>query len=211
MLFALLSFSALGQGEFDPQKSYNTFKMAAKVSSSFVFDFNPINYSMDGFSPAIILTTKRNNFHEFELTQFNISKGYDQYTYEKVKSSDVGLGYQFMWSLTKKSARWVPLLGFGSSVRFQSVETNSQFGSFYDRNYSLIIGSFGVVPQLRYFASEKFFFDLAIPLNCFDLSYGSKGTENPSIPVRQQKMDGFSVEFIPFSLLQVKIGAGVRI
>ncbi len=45
LLLTLFSFSVNGQGE--TQKDYNTFKIAAKVNSSFAFDFKPNIYSMD--------------------------------------------------------------------------------------------------------------------------------------------------------------------
>ena len=39
LLFTLFSFSVNGQSE--TQKTYNTFKIAVKVNSSFAFDFKP--------------------------------------------------------------------------------------------------------------------------------------------------------------------------
>ncbi len=214
LLLPLFSFSVNGQDE--TQKSYNTFKIAAKVNSSLTLDFNPTIYSMEGFAPAIILATKRNNFHEFEVSKFIFNKERDPNTNPTFQGSDlhknvdIGLGYQFIWSLTKRKSRFVPLLGLGSSVRFLKTKTITQFISSFDRDDSSLVASINLVPQIRYFAGKNFFFDLAIPINFIDLGYQWQRIENPSIPIRQQQNDGYAFEFIPFSVLQVKVGVGVK-
>ena len=197
-----------GKDQVESPGTSNIFRLGIKLNSIFILDTYHNKYSID-LAPAIVLATKRNLFHEVELSKVSFSK-LDQIT-DSHTDLDININYHFMHPLFNRYSKIIPQVGLSTLFLVIYDKTVPVNINGFRRSTTYFGGIFGVVSQIRYLTNKRFFFDLSLILNFIDIGYQTQRIENPSISLRQQRSGHFDSDYYFWNQIELKFGLGLRI
>lgn len=213
-LFLIFIIEAKSQNSFSDQLNN-----AIKININYTKVIGRNNAHIGNLAPVYMKVSRRNNFHEFELNTLAFDKSevnsYTSSGYQVqrvVHTFDIGLRYQFTWSILKEG-RWLPQVGMSMLGMYESIFNHPVLsGIYYDRTWRRIGGTFSLIPQLRFNISDKFFIDLGLPINIFDVGFVYQRIHDPSLKKMQQRNTSIETSF-PLKapdVFQLRLGFGLK-
>ena len=175
--------------------------------------------------------TKKQNFHEIEITNFSFNK--TRMMTEIVDDSIVVVGpggyygvpiaggnsinvlismkYEYIMTFRKlKEKKLIPSFGFSANPYFKRTNFSPVLSNAYPTSEQFFGARFFVTPRLTYYVGSKFFIDLNIPLCVLSTYFLTDRLDNPVQPVNERRTNTFSFETFP-SILNARIGIGIKI
>jgi len=168
--------------------------------------------------------TKKNNFHEIELTDFNLGKTGTETEItknpgdngQKIDGNDllttsISARYEFILNFNKtKDKKLVPSFGFAINPYFRLNKYAPSVSTLYATTEQIIGLRAFFTPRLTYFITSKLFIDFNIPLPVFDYHNITDKTENPSLTSEEQVNYSGGFETTP-KIFCARIGIGLKI
>ncbi|MFL5764746.1 MAG: hypothetical protein ACJ77K_12450 [Bacteroidia bacterium] len=168
--------------------------------------------------------SKRNNFHEIELTElkWDNTGTFSSIENDSVKSSQVIAGdqvqrtsaairYEYILVLAKKkTGSLVPAVGFALSPFYDNYHYQPRVETaFPESRMDAGIRAF-VVPRLTWYVGNRFFLDMNLPVCVSDVMFYREKKEDPSIPASYRNLERFDVKMFP-QYFSARIGIGIKI
>lgn len=168
--------------------------------------------------------SKKNNFHEIELTSlvFGKNKTKTEIVNDSTNNSQtinggdhtktiISVRYEYIVNFKKlKESKLVPSIGFGINPYYRQANYSPIISSsFPNSEISVGVRNF-ITPRLTYFLSSNFFVDLNIPLCFFDTFILNDKENNPVIPVSHRSISSFNFDLFP-TVLSGRIGVGLKL
>lgn len=193
-------------------------------SSSYRYQYT--NTTLQFLHPTIAFQwkSKKNNFHEIELTSLMLGKigtqieiindttnngqtisGGDQ------KTTVISARYEYILNLNKsKASKFVPSIGFGINPYYRQNNYSPKISSSFSTSEISVGMRTFITPRLTYFVTSKLFIDVNIPLCFFDTFYFVDKEENPAIPVQQRTITTFNYSQFP-KIFSGRLGVGLKL
>jgi hypothetical protein len=166
---------------------------------------------------------KNNNFHEIELTNFEIGKtgaktefvadtnGIPFVSGQDIVTTALSVRYEYILNFNKsKDSKLVPSLGFGVNPYFRKNKYSPMASSSFPASES----SFGlrafITPRVTYFITQKIFVDFNIPLYLFDNFILTEMRDNANLPVEQRTVSTYNFNQFP-KFISGRIGIGIKL
>lgn len=205
-------------------KLYNTssYSIDARAYGSERIKERAINYLTP--SIAFQVKAKNQNFHEIELSQFQMSnhlssmeqlnpashswKSTDEYRGNYV---NIQLRYEYILNFNKKKdSRWLPALGLSAMPYIIYGNGRSNLSGIFPRSEATIGVKGFVIPRVSYHISKRLFAELNVPVNLGDVNYIHQKHRDPSLPAAEQSNSSlnFNGMSMPF---QIRLGIGLRL
>jgi hypothetical protein len=211
-------------------KLYSTFSSSfasTRISSDTmngVYVNERMNYSSFGrITPAFTIQTKNGNWHEFEISRFEISKRetestqYDDSTNTTIqlvggnvnRLVNIRLKYEINNVLLKnlKESKFKPMLGFLLEPYYGRSKNIPKTSLSFLNTYAEIGASLGFVPRVTYNFTHKWFVDINVPINVIETTYSRTKIENPSFTAEQQSSSLIDIVVFP-SGGSIRFGVG---
>jgi len=193
-------------------------------TSSFRYQYTNTNLQILNPSIAFHWKSKKDNFHEIELTNFLINKvgtrteilsdsssNSQLISGDDITTTSLSVRYEYIVVLNKsKNSKIVPSIGFGVNPYFRKnnfAPKNSS--SFPSTNQNFGIRTF-ITPRVTYFLTSKLFLDVNIPICFFDNSIVTENQNNPSIPISNRTTSTFNFNQFP-KFRCARIGIGLKL
>jgi hypothetical protein len=206
--------------------TYDEYERSRTTTGTSSIDYSYTTTTLQILHPTIAFQwkTKKNNFHEIELTSFMLGKlvtktentsdttqngqtinGYDLVT------TSIAARYEYILNFNKsKDRKFVPSLGFGINPYYKQNNYSPKISSSFSTSEIYFGFKVFITPRLTYYLSSKFFIDLNIPI-CFLDSYFLKDKEdNPAVPVEERTITTFNLNGFP-KVFSGRIGVGLKI
>lgn len=177
------------------------------------------------FQPTLAFQwkNKKGNFHEVELTQFQINRNnnvsevrntsfskYDDNSGTKSNELNFAFRYEYIINFLKnKETKFVPSLGLGASPYFSFSNRNTASSTAFRSSYLNTGLRVYLTPRVTYYFHSKFFLDLNLPICLSDTYIGRVKVENPAFTPEQQVNTTIYVESFP-KLFSGRIGLGYK-
>jgi len=214
-------------------KLYSTFSSdfaSTRISSDTmngVYVNERTNFSSFGrITPAFTIQTKNGNWHEFEISRFEISKRvtestqYDDSTHVPKQLIggninqliNIRLRYEMNNTLLKHltESKFKPMLGFLFEPYYGRSKNLPKTSQSFPNTYTEIGAIIGFVPRVTYNFNPKWFIDINVPINVIQTNYSHTKVENPSFSVEQQSSSLIDIVVFP-SGGSVRFGLGFKI
>jgi hypothetical protein len=166
---------------------------------------------------------KNNNFHEIELTNFEIGKtgaktefvadtnGIPFVSGQDIVTTALSVRYEYILNFNKsKDSKLVPSLGFGVNPYFRK----NKYSPLASSSFPAFESSFGlrafITPRVTYFITQKIFVDLNIPLCLFDNFILTEMRDNANLPVEQRTVSTYNFNQFP-KFISGRIGIGIKL
>lgn len=214
------------------------YKSALKIYNLTSFDEQTISRRLTASSPLYQYTnttlqilnptiafqwqSKRNNFHEIELTSFmlgKIGKTIDTITTnsaQTISGSDltitaISLRYEYILNFNKsKDSKLVPSISFGINPYYrQNNNSPKTSSSFHMSDINIGMRAF-VAPRISYFLTSKLFLDVNIPLCFFDTFYYAGKEDNPALSLLERTTNTYKFSLFP-KVFSGRIGIGIKL
>lgn len=168
--------------------------------------------------------SKKNNFHEIELTSFRLGKNDNKIEEindttnknqlingEDIKTTLISARYEYIYNFNKSiNSRFVPSIGFGINPYYSQNSNSPKISSaFPTSEIRFGIRAF-ITPRLTYFLTSKLFVDVNIPLCLFDNFILTDKEDNPGTPVNLREISTFNFNQFP-KVLSGRIGIGLKL
>jgi hypothetical protein len=193
-------------------------------SSSYRYQYT--NTTLQILHPTIAFQwkSKKNNFHEIELTSLMLGKIGTQteitndttingqtISRSNLKTTVISARYEYILNFNKsKDSKFVPSIGFGINPYYRQNNYSPKISnSFPTSEISVGMRTF-ITPRLTYFVTSKLFIDVNIPLCFFDTFYLVDKEDNPVIPVQQRTITTFNYSQFP-KILSGRLGVGLKL
>lgn len=194
---------------------------------------NPVEYnyyhdrtkSLKLFHPTVAVQwkTKRNNFHEIELTDFewensaftthanNDSIKTSVLVYEENISRTIfAARYEFQLMFNKKKERkLVPSLGFAASPYYKRLSSLPGISSSFPKSEQTIGLKMFITPRITYFIKQKLFLDFNIPICISQTESVKEKNGDPSLPSAQREIFSLDANTIP-QMFSARVGIGIK-
>lgn len=193
-------------------------------SSSFHYDYIDRNLQILHPAMAVQWKTKKNNFHEIELTNFTLNQleketkvindtnGIIQAVSagDNLNTAYISVRYEYILNFNKLKDKKILLSsGFGFSPFYKyEKDIPSVSSSFPASEVNIGLRVF-VTPRLTYFVSSRLFIDINIPLCVWDLDYIIDKDENPALTAAQQSAGSFNFQQFP-KIFSGRAGVGLK-
>lgn len=156
------------------------------------------NVNFSRVSLAFDIRSKKGYTHEIELFIPEIRKSLNHVqfpmNYEFRKGDDftgvvstASVRYELNKSLTNEDKRFTFLLGAGINPYYVHIEYEPYNLFDFYTSQQLYGFSLNVIPRINYRLGQRLNMDLNIPLKVYDLLGETKRTNNPNIPIRDQR------------------------
>jgi len=166
--------------------------------------------------------SKKNNFHEIELTSFmlgKIGKTTDSITTNSAQTisggdltiTEISLRYEYILNFNKsKDSKLVPSIGFGINPYYrQNKYSPKTSSSFPTSDINVGMRAF-VTPRICYFLTSKLFLDVNIPLCIFDTFYYDGKEDNPALSLLERTTSTYNFSQFP-KVFSGRIGIGIKL
>lgn len=206
--------------------TYDEFERTRTSSDSSSSIIHYTSTSLQILHPTIAFQwkTKKNNFHEVELTGFMLGKlstskeisddtlnsgqttsGYDLFT------TSISARYEYILNFNKtKNSKFVPSIGFGINPYYKQDNYSPKVSSLYPTSEIYIGTKVFVTPRLTYYLSSKLFFDINIPLCFIDSYFLIDKEDDPALPIEERTVTTIDFEAFP-KVFSGRIGIGIKI
>jgi hypothetical protein len=183
------------------------------------------NTSTQILHPTIAFQWKaqNNNFHEIELTNFEIGKtgaktefiadtnGIPFVSGQDIVTTAISVRYEYILTFNKsKDNKLVPSLGVGVNPYFGK----NKYSPLTSNSFPSSESSFGlrafITPRITYFFTPKIFVDFNIPLCLFDNFIKSETLDNANLPVEERSVSTFNFNQFP-NFFSGRIGLGLKL
>jgi len=211
-------------------KIYNTSSFSQStytIPDSSVYSKKSTYSNLQIFHPTIAFQwkTKKNNFHEVELTDFSFNRS--SFLREEIldstgaiiqtlwayksTSSFVSARYEFIVVFNKsKDKKIVPTLGFAIRPYFKQSDFSPQISNVYPvSGFTLGMGGY-LIPGISYYLSSRIFLNLSLPINIFDSSFKRSHFEDPTLTQSQQTVYSFESDMFP-GIYYLRFGVGIKL
>jgi hypothetical protein len=208
------------------------YKYAVKISNITTITQNEVLYSDSIYhregsytnyahaAPAIQVSTRKNNFHEIELTDFTISRKEDLRSVQGInwvtsgessKITSIALRYEYILNFSKRrSSRWVPALGFAASPYYLRFRIDPFTTNIYPTMDNFIGMRMFVIPRLSIHLNKRIFLDFNVPACLANIYYQSSSTATMLFPRKDSWANSFNVNVIPF-YFSFRGGVGIKL
>ncbi len=212
-------------------KLYNTTIFEQQSKSILVSDTSSVRIQYTNTNSQILHPTiafqwksKKNNFHEVELTNFMVNKVGTKTAYvsdtsatgqlvsgEYITKTALSLRYEYIAVLLKlKNNKVVPSIGFGVNPYFQKSSISYESStSFPSSNQNIGVRTF-ITPRISYFLTSKLFLDVNIPICLFDNYLNIESSDNPAVPISQRDISSLNFNQFP-KFISGRIGIGIKL
>ena len=212
-------------------KLYNTTIFEVQSKSTLVSDTSNVRFQYTNTNSQILhpsfayqWKSKKNNFHEIELTNFTVNKVGTKTEYvsdtsangqlisgEETRNTAISLRYEYIVVLNKsKNSKIVPSIGFGVNPYFRKSSISYESAtSFPSSNQSFGVRSF-ITPRITYFLTSKLFLDVNIPICLFDNYILTESIDNPAVPISQRDISTYNFNQFP-KFISGRIGIGIKL
>jgi hypothetical protein len=166
--------------------------------------------------------SKKNNFHEIELTSFMLGtfgKTTDSITTNSAQSisggdltlTAISARYEYNLNFNKsKNSKLVPSIGFGINPYYRQNNYSPKISSsFPTSDISIGMKAF-ITPRITYFLTSKLFIDINIPLCFIDAFYFAGKENNPTFSVLERTTNTFNFSLFP-KVYSGRIGIGIKL
>ncbi len=168
--------------------------------------------------------SKKNNFHEIELTDFSLNKmstkrqvgNVNQDTLNLVDGNELtttslSARYEYILNFNKtKDRKLVPSVGFSINLYYKCDNYSPIVSTAYPSSDSYLGSKVFVTPRLTHYLTSKFFIDLNVPL-CFANTYARVVNLNdPTIPIADRKVSTIDFQLFP-KTFNLRLGVGLKL
>jgi len=195
-------------------------------SSIYVNSYDIIDKTLQIFHPTVAFQwkTKKNNFHEIELTNISLDNTearkdvetdtlgiYETIIGGEIFTTYVSLRYEFIWNLNISGEnKFVPSLGFGINPYYRQSIYKPMVTDEYRTSEILAGARVFVIPRLTYNISAKFFIDINIPICFFDIHFQSDKDQDPRLTIEEQTTNTANLHAFP-QFFSGRIGVGIKL
>jgi len=165
----------------------------------------------------------KRNFHELELTSFQVGKlstqtvlsggtGISSLTAgSDVITTDIEFRYEYIVNFKKSESReLVPSVGFGGSPYYRVYKYQPKLSSEFPASQQDIgLGVF-ITPRLTYYMSSRLFFDINIPVCLLDFNYLVNKQDNPEVELSERTTSEINIEMFP-AIFSGRVGIGLKL
>jgi len=210
-------------------KLYNqtTFENYGKTESDSIYDhYVYTDKRLQVLHPTFAFQwkTRKNNFHEVELTSFSLDKVktgtevrndtsliYTTISGAEIVTTYISVQYEYILNLNKSNdARFVPSVGFGVNPYYRQSNYIPKVSDSYRTSENFIGVRAFVIPRLTWYFSSKFFVDINVKMCMFDSYYLSDKDQDPRLTVAEGIKNSFNLELFP-KIFSGRIGVGVKL
>ncbi|MEO7174774.1 MAG: hypothetical protein ABIV51_02995 [Saprospiraceae bacterium] len=230
-LFLLLFVINIGRTQnsnLDYKSAVKIYNLTTYESSSTPNGENIVNKknSLQLFHPTIAYQwkTKRNNFQEIELTNFNLNKhesttevidngsgGGQIISGNKTTTTLISMRYEYILNFNKnREKKIVPSLGFAARPYYSENSTKPSITTLLPSSDKELGFRAYVTPRLTYYISSRFFIDLNLPLCVLQANSSSELVDNPALPENARKTTTFNFDALT-NVLSGRLGIGLKI
>jgi hypothetical protein len=202
--------------------SYTSIQSTSTLENGEIQTYEKFERNIGNISPAISYT-KGKFLQELELTNLRINQtgksdlveipGQNVVIFidgDKIRSTQIGLRYLASGVFRPFKSKKISL-GIGGSAQ-PSFSRSKIFpyssASFTRKSFGLGIG-IAAVPQIEYDFTKRFFINLSLPFEIFDVSFTSYHTTNPILPESERRTSDADADFFP-KRYHLRMGLGVR-
>jgi len=168
--------------------------------------------------------TKKNNFHEIELTNFMLSKvgtkteivNNTTGNRQIVSGNDltttlISLRYEYILNFNKsKDKKLVPSLGFSINPYFKQNNYSPTISTSFPTSEVFIGARTFITPRLTYYIKPKIFIDINIPLCFSDTYYLRDKEDNPALAANKRTNTSYDVGLFP-NFFSGRLGIGLKL
>jgi hypothetical protein len=234
IVFVLLNLCLWSQNEnLDYKyaiKLYNliTFEDNSKtgVDTSLLNTYYFTEKTLQALHPTIAFQwkTKKNDFHEIELTSFRLDKVesatdtiidssgmIETVSGGEILTTSISARYEYILNFNKSNdSKFVPSLGFGINPYYRQSNRMPYVSNEYQSSEKFIGARVFVSPRLTYYFSSRFFIDLNIPICFSDIYFQSDKDEDPTLTIQQRTINTFDFEVFP-KFFSGRVGVGLKL
>ena len=193
-------------------------------SPSGAYYFTTVNSQFLHPTIAFQWKSKKNNFHEIELTDFSLNKmsakiqigNINQDTLNLVDGNELtttslSARYEYILNFNKtKDRKLVPSVGFSINLYYKCDNYSPIFSTAHPSSDSYLGSKVFVTPRLTHFLTSKFFIDLNVPL-CFANTYARVvNVKDPTIPIADRKVSTIDFQLFP-KTFNLRLGVGLKL
>jgi len=206
--------------------TFDEYERSRKINdiSSTQFDYTTTTLQILHPTIAFQWKTKKNNFHEIELTSFILGKlatktenkgdtannGQTINEYDLVTTS-ISARYEYILNFNKsKDRKFVPSLGFGVNPYYRQNNYTPKISSSFATSEIYCGAKVFITPRLTYYLSSKFFLDINIPICIIDSYFLIDKENDPAIPTQERTITTFNINGIP-KVFSGRIGVGLKL
>ena len=238
IILLLMSINLIGQNDLSKKrpinlKLYSNFDFSSKyinyeVDTAIGTSRNGYMEEINGFnfSPSLVLYTKKGNSSEIEISRLDYSNKFNkEYTLldstgavlnvisgNTQKQFELYLRYEYKLRLFKKKD-WEKvklIIGFSGTPFVLWEKTTPILSTEFEKTKTIIGFYLSVIPRIEYSISEKFYFDLNIPVAIWTTHYTSIRNEDPSLSLEERTKNIIDFYNTPVSFA-IRFGIGFRI
>jgi len=168
--------------------------------------------------------SKKNNFHEIELTSLMLGKigtkteivndttnNRQTISGGDLTTTAISVRYEYIFNFNKsKDRKLVPSIGFGINPYYRQNNYLPKISSSFPLSDISIGMKAFITPRLTYFFTSKLFIEVNIPLCFFDTFYFVDIENNPAIPVQMRTITTFNYTQFP-KFLSGRLGIGIKL
>lgn len=209
-------------------KLYNqtTFENYGKTESDSIYDhYVYTDKRLQVLHPTFAFQwkTKKNNFHEVELTNLSLDKAeMDVVLYDstgtgqsisgaEIVTTSVSIRYEFILNFNGSGGnKFVPSLGFAGNPYYRQINNIPKVSDSYRTSDKFLGARAFVIPRISYYFSSKFFVELNIPICFFDLYFQSEKDQDPRLSVKDQTTSTANFDLFPV-FFSGRVGVGVKL
>jgi hypothetical protein len=176
------------------------------------------------FHPTVAFRIKnaRNNFHEIELTEFEVGSEDFLSTINqagiiipmaggKTSTSTIAVRYEYTLNFNKrKSSKLMPAIGLALMPYYQRTSFTPALAMEFPATRTQIGAKGFVIPRLNYVINSRLFLDVNIPFCVTDMYAEMKNAKNPALTQQEQKNDTGNFDGIP-QFYSFRVGVGLNI
>jgi hypothetical protein len=166
--------------------------------------------------------TKKNNFHEIELTNLAlgvVKNGTENDTTgdgeimgkSKLVTTSISMRYEYILNLNKiADNKLVPSVGFAANPYYSMANYKPGVTNLFPASVINLGLKIFVIPRVTYYFSPRFFFDLDVPLCFFDTYLQSVKSDDPTLPIPERTITTITIDAFPKLFCQLRIGFGLK-
>jgi hypothetical protein len=212
-------------------KIYNltTFEEQTKsrrLNDTSTYRYQYTNTTLQIFHPTIAFQwkSKKNNFHEIELTSLMLGKSGTKIEFindtknngqtingDDLTTTVISARYEYILNFCKSNdSKIVPSIGFGINPYYRQNDYSPKISSSFPTSEISVGMRTFITPRLTYFVTSKLFIDVNIPLCFFDIFYFVDKEDNPAIPIQQRTITAFDYSQFP-KIFSGRLGVGLKL
>ncbi len=197
-----------------------------KLNDTSSYRYQHTNTTLQILHPTIAFQwkSKKNNFHEIELTSLMLGKvgtkieivndtinNGQTISEVDLTTTAISVRYEYIFNFNKsKDTKLVPSLGFGVNPYYRQNNYSPKISNLFPTSDISIGMKAFITPRISYFLTSKLFIDVNIPLCFFDTFYFADKEKNPAIPAQERTITTFNYNQFP-KVFSGRLGIGIKL